>query len=220
MRRQAWVVGVVVLGMGLTFLWQAGWLPMLRPNSLENSAESPPLPQPVTATISQPDAARPAPAQLKLVQWVFDHGGFVNVQTPASTKKPMGGTDDIYHVNELPAGPFTAWRVNFAPMPIPDEPALEELVACIREAGTVSNLNLRGLSLPANALGRLASIETLSNLDLKDSPAVTREAVPYLAACRHLTLLRIGGGNVPVDRSIVEELRAQLPGCEVNDSND
>jgi serine/threonine protein kinase len=220
-RRRVWMVGVVILLVTpLTFFWQSGWLPMLKQDRLQSNAASPPSPPPIAATIPQPVSASAAPAQLTLMQWVFDHGGFVNVRTPANSKKPMGGKNDIYNAHELPAGPFTIWRVNFSSMPIPNEPALEELVSHIREAGTVSNLNLRGLFLPANALGHLASIETLSSLDLKDSPAVTREAVLYLSACRHLTLLRIGGTNVPVDGSIVKELRAQLPGCVVNDSND
>ncbi len=220
-RRMATVAGgVLLLGTGGAFLWQSGWLTMQKQDRVPNVVASAPLPPPVAAAISQPAPARPAPAQLNLALWVLEHDGFVNVQTPVSAEKPMGGNADIYRAKALPSGPFTIWRVCFSPKPILDQSEMEQLVTRIREAGTVSNLNLRGFALPVEALGLLASIETLTNLDIMESPAITREAIPYLAACRHLTLLRVGGFNPPLDSSIPAELRTLLPDCVVNDSNE
>lgn len=220
-RQMVWMAGVVMLlGTGATFVWQSGWLPKQKQDRLENEVVSPPLPPPVPAAISQPVPASPDAAQLKLALWVFEHSGFVNVQTPASPKRPMGGESDIYQADALPAGPFTIWRVCFSPKPIPDESGLEILTSQIREVGTVSNVNLRGLALPVDALGVLATIETLTNLDIMESPMITSEAIPYLAACKHLIYLRIGGAKYAIDSSVSAELRARLPDCVVNDSNE
>jgi predicted Ser/Thr protein kinase len=210
-RRLAWAASTVMLLAGApTIAWQAGWLAARKTADLP----SPPVEQPVNPAL--PSAA---PEQLKLAQWVFDHDGFVNVQTPSGADKPMGGDADIYHAGALPTGTFSVWRVNFSSMPITDEAALQELVARICEAGTVSNLNLRGITLPAAALECLSTIETLANLDLMASPSVTRDAVHHLAACSHLTLLRIGGSQLPVDGSITAEFRALRPDCVVIDSD-
>ncbi|WP_395748068.1 serine/threonine-protein kinase [Prosthecobacter sp.] len=204
-RRLAWVAVVVtLLGAGLFFLWHDDGLAQAEAAG-EQKAVAP--------------AAAPDPAQIKLAKWVFDHGGWVNVQTPNSIAKPMGGDADIDRVSALPAGPFTIWRVNLSSRPIPDEATLAGLVENIRGAGTVLNLNLRGLALPASALKHLSTIETMTNLDLMASPTVTRDAIPYLAACKNLTLLRIGGSQLPVDAFIAAELRTLLPECAVVDTD-
>ena len=204
--RLSWMVGMaIVLGAALTAAWEYG----------QQHSEDLLPPLNATTAHSMPLADKPASTQRVLAQWVFDHGGFVNVQLPFSPNKQMGGSADIYHAHDLPAGPFTIWRVCLSPVPIPDESGLEELVSHLRAAGTVSNLNLRGICLPAKALSCLATIETLTNLDLMASGSVTREAIPFLAACKQLTLLRIGGSQLPADESIAAELRALMPGCVV-----
>ena len=208
-----WAAGLVLLGAGATVAWQAGWLRTGQESKALVPAGNP------SAPAAEPVPARPAPEQANLAQWVFDHGGFVNVQTSASSEKQMGGAAGIYSASALPAEPFTIWRVCHSTMPISDEAVLEELVSRIREAGTVANLNLRGLAVPSDALRHLASIETLTNLDLMACPAVTRDAVPHLGACKRLTLLRIGGSNLPVESFIAEELRMLLPDCIIKDAD-
>ncbi len=209
----AWAAGLVLLGVGVTVAWQAGWLP----KGQEAKAQAPTGNQPAPAAAPVP--ASPAPEQVNLVQWVFDHGGFVNVQTSVSSEKQMGGIADIYSADALPAEPFTIWRVCLSTMPISDEALLEELIFRIREAGTVANLNLRGLATPPDALRHLATIETLTNLDLMASPAVTRDAIPHLGACKRLKLLRIGGSNLPAESFIGDELRRLLPDCIIKDTD-
>lgn len=208
-----WAAGLVLLGAGATVAWQAGWLPKGQESKAQAPAGNP------SAPAVEPVPARPAPEQVNLAQWVFDHGGFVNVQTSASSEKQMGGAADIYSASALPVEPFTIWRVCHSTMPISDEVVLEELISHIRTAGTVANLNLRGLAVPSDALRHLATIETLTNLDLMASPAVTRDAIPHLGACKRLALLRIGGSQLPVDGVIAEELRTLLPDCIIKDAD-
>jgi hypothetical protein len=98
--------------------------------------------------------------------------------------------------------------------PISNEKDLEELVSLAAAAGTVANLNLRGLrDMPAAALGGLSKLQSLSNLDLTASPLVTHEAVAHLAACKQLKLLRVGGSDMQVDHAVIAELQALLPDC-------
>lgn len=150
---------------------------------------------------------------------MVDHGGFVNVETPSNPYRRMGDEHDIQAINELPAGPFTIWRVSMSSMPISDEQIFEELITKVREAGSVNNLSLPGLSVPPDALRHLAEIENLTNLNLMVSPALTIDAVHHIAACKSLTLLRIGGAALPVDATIVAELRMRMPDCSVSDAN-
>ncbi len=217
-RRLGWAAGVMLLlGVGLTAAWQLGWLPTMKQDGVQNAEAGPAMPEPVVVEAATLAPASPVPEQLKLAKWVVSHGGFVNVQIPSSVDRPMGGDADIDHASGLPPGAFTVWRVCFSAMPILNADDLEELVSYICEAGTVSNLNLRGISLPAEALECLSTIETLINLDMMASATVTREAIPYLSACKHLTLLRIGGAQLPVDSAIAAELRTLMPGCVVID---
>ena len=196
----AWVTSIVLLlGVGFSAAWQAGWLA---------SASATPAP---TAPAVPPQPAPAASEQLKLARWVMEHGGLVNVLTPTSTEKQQGGYADIHFAHELPAGPITVWRVSFLEAPITDLGAFEELVALIRAAGAVSNLNLHGLAVPTTALKHLADIPMLTSLDLMSSPAVTLESVPLLAACTQLKLLRVG------DAAVVEQLRPLLPECGIHD---
>ena len=109
-------------------------------------------------------------------------------------------------------------RVSFAVAgrSITEEADLEELVRLLKDAGTVSNLNLRGLRVPVAALGLLGDVVTITNLDLTASPVVTVEAVPFLAASRQLKLLRVGGTTrEPLDPSFAEEMRLALPNCTI-----
>jgi len=195
-----WVAGIVLLlGVGLSAAWKAGWLA-----STSGTA-------PAIAPAVSPQPVPVASEQLKLARWVMDHGGLVNVLTPASTEKQQGGYADMHLAHELPTGPITVWRVSFLEAPITDSGAFEELVALIRAAGTVSNLNLHGLAVPTSALKHLADVPTLTSLDLMSSSAVTLEAVPLLAACTQLKLLRLS------DAAVIEQLRPLLPECGIHD---
>ena len=138
------------------------------------------------------------------------------MQTPASSEKALGGSADLHALEDLPSGTFTIWRVSFLDAPITNVAVYDELVARIRDAGTVSNLNLHGLTVPTDALKSLASMSTLMRLDLMSSPAVTSAAVPYIAACKQLRLLRIGGMPAP-EAAVMEQLRALLPDCGIHD---
>lgn len=200
-----WAAGIVLLG-GAATAWQGGWLV---PQQAAADAEHP--------RVVQPASVPPAPEQRKLAEWVFAHDGFLNVQTAANTEKQMSDQYDVWYASDLPKEPFTIWRVCFsvAGRSITEEKDLEELTTLLKEAGTVSNLNLRGLRVPVAALGQLGDVVTLTNLDLTASPMATLEAVPFLAACRQLKLLRVGGAREPLDPSFAEELRLVLPGCTV-----
>lgn len=208
-RKLVWVTGAVLFMVaGIFVVPQAGWLsqPAVQANV--------PAPLPVT-----PPSAPVAPEQSKLALWVIDHGGFVNVRSSNSAEMLMGGDADIKNASNLPAGPYNVWRVSFNEAPIADESTLEELAALSSAEGTVQNLNLRGMTAPADALRHLASINTLRNLDLMASPTVTRDAIPHLVACKQLTLLRIGGSQLPVDSAIASELRTLMPDCTIRDTD-
>ena len=200
-----WAAAVLMLlGAGFAAAWQGGWL------------TAAPEENPKVAEAGQPVPPGVVPQQIELARFVMEHGGVVNVQTPASSEKVQGGLADLHALVDLPSGAFTIWRVSFLDVPITNVAVYDELVARIRDAGTVSNLNLHGLAVPTDALKSLASISTLMRLDLMSSPAVTSEAVPYIAACRQLRLLRIGGMPAP-EGTVMEQLRALLPDCGVHD---
>jgi hypothetical protein len=170
--------------------------------------------------VSVVEQAHAAPEQVRLAEWVFAHEGFLNVITPATAEKDMGGNADVWQMDRLRNDPFTVWRVCFAVsgLPISNEIDLKELVALLKAAGTVTNLNLRGLQVPVKALNHLSSLSNLSNLDLTASPVITREALPYLSSCKQLKLLRVGDSGLPVDHAVVEELRLLLPDCDIHEN--
>ncbi len=200
-----WVAAVLmVLGAGFAAAWQAGLL------------AAAPDENPKAAEAGRPVPKAPAPEQMKLARFVMEHGGVMNVQTPTISDKTLGGPAELRALADLPSGAFTIWRVSFLDMPITNVELYDELVALIRDAGTVSNLNLHGLTVPTDALKSLASMSTLMRLDLMSSPAVTSSAVPYIAACKQLRLLRIGGMPAP-EAGVMEQLRALLPDCGIHD---
>ncbi|MFZ2281325.1 MAG: serine/threonine-protein kinase [Prosthecobacter sp.] len=199
-----WVAAaLLLLGGGFAVAWQSGLLAASEAN-------------PKAAEAGRPLSPDVNPQQMALARFVVEHGGVVNVQTPASSEKAMGGSADLDELADLPSGAFTVWRVSFLVVPVTDVAVYDELVARIRDAGTVSNLNLHGLAVPTDALKSLVSMPTLTSLDLMSSPAVTAAAIPYIAACRQLRLLRIGG-IPPLEGAVLEQLRALLPDCGVHD---
>jgi hypothetical protein len=163
------------------------------------------------------EQAQAAPEQVRLAEWVFAHEGFLNVSTPAIVEKGMGGNADVWQMDRLRNESFTVWRVCFAVsgLPISNETDLQELVALLKAAGTVTNLNLRGLQVPATALSSLSSLSNLSHLDLTSSPVITREALPYLSSCKQLKWLRVSDS---VDHALLAELRLLLPDCDIHDT--
>lgn len=174
----------------------------------------------VSPSVPVVEQAHAAPEQVRLAEWVFAHEGFLNVITTASAEKDMGGNADVWQMDRLRNDPFTVWRVCFAVsgLPISNEIDLKELVSLLKAAGTVTNLNLRGLQVPVTALNHLSSLSNLSNLDLTASPVITREALPYLSSCKQLKLLRVGDSGLPVDHAVVEELRLLLPDCDIHEN--
>ncbi|HEY1049665.1 MAG TPA: serine/threonine-protein kinase [Prosthecobacter sp.] len=233
---------LLVVG-GLAAAWQAGWFAPAGqhvPPVSEVETSTAEEPRPKKDAPQQPAQATDAGAQTRLGHWVIGHGGFVNLLTPdnihslilpngepatwppgrvasGSSMRLIGSAMEARAMDELPAsGPYVIWRVSLLEAPISSAADLSELARLVREAGTVSNLNLQGLNVPLESLAQLASMTTLVSLDLTGSPVITAAAVPYLAACTRLKLLLLGGGASQVDEAMFNELRARLPGCGVH----
>ena len=157
-----------------------------------------------------------AAEQINLVKWVFDKGGFVNVLLPGRAERLMGDVSDIRSAGELPPGAFAVWRISMSHAPLADDKALEELISLCQAAGTVANLNLRGASVTPDGLRMLQRLDTLTNLDIASSHAVTVTSVPHIAACKNLTLLRIGGAGADDMPRITQLFRSLRPDCEIS----
>lgn len=232
-RRWRWAAVLVLLGGAcLAVAWQAGWLPQ---RELAGPVPASSLQEPGPSSALQETAAS---EQWKLAAWVVSHGGGFNVLTPETmwqvegpevpvswppplvpvsrARWMMAERSDILDMAELPQGRFLIWRIFFQGVALSEAP-YAELVELLLAAGTVSHLNLRGLEVSTPSLRKLAGLPSLRSLDLMRSPAVTPEALPFLAACAQLRLLRIGGGGSQVDEAMLVELRSRLPGCGVHD---
>lgn len=205
-RRLAWMAGVVLLAGAAAVAWQTGWL------TAEKRGESP---SPQAEQPVRPAILPAAPEQMKLAEWVLAHEGFLNVKTDTNWEEQMGGSADILYTTDLPPGPFTIWRVSLTNVPIKTEEDLKELTQLAHEAGTVSNLCLRGMEVPVSALAHLSSIATLKSLDLASSYLVTDEAAEHLAACRSLRILRISKARLPTGGSLIDKLGLLLPECRI-----
>ena len=198
------VVLAVLLVSGLAAAaWKAGWLGA-----------------PISATPDlggRPMARLHAVAeQEQLAQWVFAHDGFVNVVTASSPDKAMGEEADVWYSVDLPDEPYTVWRVCFSAAPIKDEVVLEDLLRLIRYTGTVTNLSLRGLDVPLEALGPLSELDSLESLDLTASEIVGQEIAPYLAACRSLRMVRVSAQQLPPNSTLIEHMAMLLPTCRIS----
>ncbi len=238
------VAALLMVG-GVLAVWQTGWLataqqPQPLPLARGLAAASTPAATPPEAAQPTPPLAIDNGMQARLARWVVRHGGFVSVLTPdnihhlildngepatwppghvptRSATRLIGGAKDVRSETELPeSGPFIVWRVSLLEAPITAAADLTELVGLLREAGTVSNLNLHGLDVPMDSLALLATIPTLVSLNLTGSPMVNEDAVPYLAACTQLKLLLLGGEGSQVDEAMLGELRSSLPDCGVH----
>lgn len=233
---------VVVGAMGA---WQAGWFfPSHQPalTALPVAAAAPASAEvpPDKAVVSPPSSGVDESAQARLSHWVIEHGGFLNVLTPETMKgltlpggtpatwpptmvpsgsstKLIGGSRDLRSSSELPGTePFVVWRVSFLESPIKHGQEFKELVELVRAAGSVYNLNLHGLDVPAEDLPLLSSMTSLVSLDLTASPVINSDAIPHLGACKQLRLLLLGGDSSLVDEAMLAELRALLPLCGVH----
>jgi hypothetical protein len=109
------------------------------------------------------------------------------------------------------------WRVSLSKVPLKTEEDLKELTQLAHEAGTVSNLCLRGMKVPVPALAYLASIPKLAKLDLSWTSLVTDEAIEHLAACKSLRALRVSRDRMPIENTVAEKLALQLPECKILD---
>lgn len=205
--RMAVVALALLSGIAATAAWKAGWLgqPDLAAEQADGDRPAPTKTR--TATVAE---------QEQLAQWVFAHDGFVNVVTPSSPDHLMGEEADIWYSVDLPDEPYTVWRVCFSAAPIKDEVMLEDLLRLIRYAGTVSNLSLRGLDVPPEALAPLAQIETIINLDLTASAIVSHDIAPYLAACPSLRVVRVSNNKLPANSTLIEHMAMLLPTCRIS----
>lgn len=241
--RVAWAAAILLLlllsGGGLAVAWRAGWLAGQPPQAAAAGSSKPDD----NGAGAAPDRGQTPPvldAQTRLVRWVTLRGGVLNVLTPenvhnlvlpgglqatwppgpvlpVSARKLIGSAPALRHLHDAPkTGPFVVWRISFMDSPIKSVTDLEELARLVQAAGTVSNLNLQGLDVPVEALSLLASMTTLLSLDVTSSPAITPSATPYLAACKQLKLLRLGGAPSVVDEIMMNELRSLLPGCGIH----
>ena len=206
-RRRAWMAGVMVLLAGMVGMaWQGGW----QTSGQSGRASAPQAAEPAKAGI--PPAA---PEQMKLAEWVLAHEGFVNVKTAASTEERMGTGYDILHMADLPQGRFTIWRASLSTVPLKTEEDLKELILLADEAGTVSNLCLRGMEVPVAALVHLTSIPKLKNLDLSSTSLVTDDAIEHLVACKSLRALRVSKTRMIAVDALMEKLGVMLPECKI-----
>ncbi|OYW77601.1 MAG: hypothetical protein B7Z37_03340 [Verrucomicrobia bacterium 12-59-8] len=210
-RGLAWVAAaVVVLLLAGAVVWQAGWLSAGKVvGSSAAQAEQP------AKLAMQPTA----PKQMKLAEWVFAHDGFLNVKTATNPEEQMGGSADVWYAADLPQEPFTIWRVSFITAPLEEEADFQELAGLAHQAGTVSNLCLRGMKVPVSTLAHLAPITTLKCLDLTLSPMVTDDAVKHLAACSSLRLLRVSSNRLPGGAMLADKLGLLLPECKITTSD-
>lgn len=216
-----WVAGIVlVLVLAAITAWQTGWLDQPAASTTPKTGEK-------TSSTTDPKTKRPkyteppvSPAMGELLRWVFDNNAFVNVSTEDELPRMGDIRVDLHSWSELPHEPFTVWRVSFGEgiAQITEERILEEMVPLINAVGTVTNLSLRGLDVPSAALRHLSELETLTNLDLSDSPVVTEQGVPYIVACKNLTLLRIGSIGQAISPAIVQQIRSQLPACTIKEN--
>jgi tRNA A-37 threonylcarbamoyl transferase component Bud32 len=207
-RRMVWMAGAGVLLAGTAAVaWQGGWLTggQVMVDSTAPQAEQPVRPANLPA----------APEQMKLAEWVLAHEGFLNVKTASNPEEQMGGSADIWSLTDLPPEPFSIWRVSFSPFPIKAAADFKELTQLAHEAGTVSNLCLRGMEVPVQSLTHLASIPTLKSLDLSSTYLVTDDAIEHLAACRSLRTLRISRTRLPAGGALTDKLGLLLPGCRI-----
>lgn len=202
-RRRAWMAGVMVLLAGMAGVaWQTA--------GQSGQASAHQAAEPAKAGI--PPAA---PEQMKLAEWVLAHEGFVNVKTAASPEERMGAGYDILHTADLPQGLFTIWRVSLSPVPLTKEEDLKEVILLAHEAGTVSNLCLRGMEVPVAALVNLTSLPTLKNLDLSSTSLVTDDAIEHLVACKSLRALRVSKNRMSAADAMMEKLGLMLPQCKI-----
>jgi serine/threonine protein kinase len=163
--------------------------------------------------------------QMALARWVFEHRGFVNIQTPADQSEQAGGGADIYDESGLPKGEFTVYRVTMANTPFGDED-LVGLVNQAVEAGPVRNLNLYNTQITGKGLAALPRLSsTLRNLNIGKTATLTSEGVQYLGQCRNLSLLKITNPasdpmNLDVGEALrlLDQLKDALPNCNIQDS--
>jgi len=141
----------------------------------------------------------------------------MNVQTPTSSRKGVGGLADLHTPAELHLAHSPSGRVSFLDVPITKR-------GCLRRTPwpgfvtpeSVSNLNLHGLAVPTDALKSLASMPTLTSLDLMSSPAVTAAAVP-LYWCLQTACGLLAHGGMPAPEGAVM-ITAPRPAADLRDS--
>lgn len=169
-----------------------------------------------------PVALNPQGRQAALARFTMAHGGFINVLTPFQSEKHMGGKSDLYFLTDLPKGEFTVWRVCLDDRAFTDED-LASLIRHCEAVDTVTNVNLHGSGITARGLTHITRLsDTLVSLKLTETKAFTEESVPFIAACRNLRLLFVGGGlddatNATIQKEVdlVRRLRDMLPNCDV-----
>ncbi|MBN8417453.1 MAG: serine/threonine protein kinase [Verrucomicrobia bacterium] len=205
--RLLWTAGVMtVLAGAAGIAWQGGWHP---------AGQSGDSPSHQTEAAAGSEVVRAAPEQMRLAEWVLAHEGFVNVKTAASSEERMGGSFDIERMSDLPPGAFSIWRASLTTVPLQREEDLKELCRLAHEAGTVSNLCLRGMEMPVAAMVHLSSVQQLKNLDLSSTSLVTDEAIEHLAACKSLRALRVSKARMEAPGALIEKLGVMLPECKI-----
>ncbi|MFC5456555.1 serine/threonine-protein kinase [Prosthecobacter fluviatilis] len=210
-RRLVWgAAAAMVLAGAAGMVWQGGW---------RNDGQSRETTAGSSGEPSREVASTVAPEQMRLAEWVLAHEGFLNVKTASSQEELMGGRFDIQNAVEIPSEPFTVWRVSLSTVPIKLEEDLKVLTQLALEAGTVTNLCLRGMEVPVSALAYLTSLPTLKNLDLSSTSLVTDDSIQHLVACRSLRALRISKNRLAAGDTMMEKLGVMLPQCKIISSD-
>ncbi|HRX77581.1 MAG TPA: serine/threonine-protein kinase [Pirellulaceae bacterium] len=180
--------------------------------------------------IAEVAASKPQESQRELATWILTRGGAINILTPggssaASARKGQAFQASVNRVADLPKGDYRVWRVAFPQRSDFDDDDLAELAELCTAAGSVGNLNLSGTAITSEGLKHFKAFEeTLVDLDLHDTSAVTDDSIPHLSRCRELsTLLLIApnagmadpAGHVSMSLEGIQQLKKTLPACNI-----
>lgn len=204
------LVFLILGGVGIT-LWQS-------PAAREWAGikeKSPPTPMPTTSQVSPTKAPKATMQdQRALARWVFSRGGLINVAT-AFQKADQGGDEDGLHSEDtLPKGEFTIWRVSFSGDERFTDEDLSRFLSTAEKTQTVTNLSLHGTSVTSLGIASLPTLKnTLTNLDIRQTSALSAKSVESIAACDRLKMLFVT--DTTPDHALVEKLRSLLPDCEI-----
>jgi len=185
--------------------------------------------QPIVRRLTEDSHKAPPPPTLSVQErqaalafFVINHRGIVNVTTPYQKERQLGVSENIDSLSDLPRSTYAVWRVTLDDVTFTDED-MPELIRLCEEAGSVTNMSLHGSGVTDSGLSVLPRIsETLDALNLTNSATFTQRSLPYLVACRNLSLLLLPIGysdgseaGMRADLELVRKLRDLMPECDI-----